>query len=93
MWSKLSAVLDSFNKGFLKKLLAGAGIGLASSAVFMTAFTALLNSFQNSLGGVSYTILSLAHVAGIDTSLTILLSAMVTRLALNSSALSIRKAS
>lgn len=92
MWSKAGQLFDSAQKGMLKNVLTGAGVMLASSAIFMTAFTAVLNSFKSTLGSVSSDIMSIAHVAGFDVAMTILLSACVTRLTLNQSKLMLKKA-
>lgn len=92
MWSKLVLLFESLEKGFLKNVLAGAGVMLASSAIFMTAFIAVFNSFKNSLNSVGADLLSIAHLAGFDVAITILLSACVTKMTLNASKLSLRKA-
>lgn len=91
MWSKLVDIFTSLQKGSLKNVLGGAGIMLASSAIFMTAFAAAVNSFRNSLGGVSADVLALAHLAGFDLAMSIILGAIVTRLSLNSSKLMLKK--
>lgn len=91
MWSKLVDIFTSLQKGQLKNMLTGAGIMLTSSAIFMTAFAAAVNQFRNSLNGVSGDALALAHLAGFDIAMSIILSAIVTRLSLNSSKLMLKK--
>lgn len=91
MWSRLAALFTSLQGGLLKNILLGAGLMLTTSAVFMTAFATAVNSFRNSLSGVSADVLALAHLAGFDLSISIILGAIVTRLTLNSSTLMLRK--
>ncbi len=91
---KLLAALFGFSqKGFVKNALAGAGLMLVSSAAIMTAFNVAYQAMMTSFSAASGNVLALAHVAGIDTALTIILSAIVTRLGLNSFKLSLKKAS
>ncbi|MGA4854244.1 DUF2523 family protein [Acinetobacter haemolyticus] len=91
MWSKLAALFTSLQKGLLKNILLGAGLMLTTSGIFMTAFGAAVNSLRNSLGGVSADVLALAHLAGFDLAMSIILGAIVTRLGLSSSKLMLRK--
>lgn len=93
MWSKLVAIFTSLQKGTLKNVLGGAGLMLTSSALFMGAFTTALNQFKNSLNGISGDILAIAHIAGFDVAMSIILGAAVTRLSLNQSKIMLRKKS
>ncbi|PJF05138.1 DUF2523 family protein [Acinetobacter seifertii] len=93
MWSKLVSIISSLQSGSLKRILGGAGIYLASSAMFITAFGAAVNTLRSSVSGISGDVLALAHLAGFDVAMTIVLSAVVTRLSLNSSKLVLRKSS
>ncbi|MDU3123868.1 MAG: DUF2523 family protein, partial [Acinetobacter baumannii] len=52
-----------------------------------------VNTLRSSVSGISGDVLALAHLAGFDVAMTIVLSAVVTRLSLNSSKLVLRKSS
>lgn len=91
MWSKLVDIFTSLQKGTLKNVLSGAGIMLTSSVMFMTAFSAAVTTFKNTLNGVGGDVLALAHLAGFDLAMSIILSAVVTRLSLSSSKLMLKK--
>ena len=53
MWSKLSDLFTSLQKGTLKNVLTGAGLMLGSNAIFLTAFSAAVNVLKNSVGSFS----------------------------------------
>jgi len=91
MWSKLVSIITSLQSGSLKRIMSGAGVYLASSAIFITAFGTAVNTLKSSVSGISGDVLALAHLAGFDVAMTIVLSAVVTRLTLNSSKLVLRK--
>lgn len=91
MWSKLISIITSLQSGSLKRIMSGAGVYLASSAIFITAFGTAVNTLKSSVSGISGDVLALAHLAGFDVAMTIVLSAVVTRLTLNSSKLVLRK--
>ncbi|WP_026470759.1 DUF2523 family protein [Alkanindiges illinoisensis] len=91
-WSKVTAVVESSQKGFLKNVLTGAGVMLTSSAIFMTTFTAAVDKMKSMLGGVPSDVLAFAHLLGLDLYMSLILSAYLTRMALNASKLTLRKA-
>lgn len=91
MWSKLTDLFTSLQKGFLKNALTGAGVMLASSALVFTAFASAVNALRNNLNSVNADVLSLAHLAGFDIAISLVLGALVTRLTLNSTKLALKK--
>lgn len=91
MWSKLADLFTSLQKGTLKNVLTGAGLMLGTNAIFLTTFSAAVNVLKNSVNSVSADVLSLAHIAGFDIAMSLILGAIVTRLTMNSSKLVLRK--
>ena len=92
MWSKLSDLLTSLQKGTLKNVLTGAGLMLGSNAIVLTAFSTAVNTLKNSVNSASADVLGLAHLAGFDVAMSLILGALVTRLTLNSQKLMLKKA-
>ena len=50
---------------------------LASSALVFTAFAAAVNALRNNLNSVNADVLSLAHLAGFDIAISLVLGALV----------------
>ncbi|MGB2784566.1 DUF2523 family protein [Psychrobacter sp.] len=91
--SLLSKSLDSASSGFLKKLLTGAGLGIASTAGVTVLINQYIDNLRTSTGGLSVELLAILNLAGVDFVISIILSAVVTRIALNSANLSLTKLS
>ena len=91
MWSKLSDLFTSLQKGTLKNVLTGAGITLATSGTLLLVLNTAVTTFKSSLGGIPVTVLNLAGLAGFDYSFSIILGAIVTKYVQNSSKLTLRK--
>ncbi|MFU8928300.1 DUF2523 family protein [Acinetobacter puyangensis] len=89
--SSLSTLFASLQKGFLKNVLTGAGITLATSGALLLVLNTAVTTFKNSLGGIPVTVLNLAGLAGFDYAFSIVLGAIVTKYVQNSSKLSLRK--
>lgn len=87
----LGTLLKSVNKGFLKDLLTGAGLTLATSGVSMIIFGQMLNVFKSNLNTVPFDILSLAHIAGFDIFFSLIFGAYVTKFTLSSGNFALRK--
>lgn len=85
LFANISKILDSAESGFIKKALTGAGITVFSNTVMLTLFDTFLDQFKNNLGQINSPVLALLHMSGIDIALSIVLSAIATRMALNSS--------
>lgn len=89
--SSLSTLFSSLQKGFLKNVLTGAGVTLATSGALLVVLNQAITVFKNSLGVISATVLNLAGLAGFDYAFSIILGAIVTKYVQNSSKLSLRK--
>ncbi|MQZ56012.1 DUF2523 domain-containing protein [Acinetobacter junii] len=87
MASTLSTLFASLQKGFLKNVLTGAGITLATGGAILTALNTAVNQFKSSLGAVSSTLLQLAGVCGFDIAFSIVLGAIAARYVQNSAKL------
>lgn len=86
----LAIVGGKLSSGFLKKLLTGAGLGLVTSAVSLTALNSLMSHLQSSYTalGIAANLLSLA---GFDVGLSIILGAMVVKMTVGSGKISLGK--
>lgn len=89
--SLLSKSLDSASSGLLKKVLTGAGLGLASTAGVTALVNSYIDNLRSSTGGLSAELLAILHLSGLDYALSIILSAVVTRIALNSVGMTLTK--
>ena len=77
--SSLSTLFSSLQKGFLKNVLTGAGITLATSGALLIVLNQAVTTFKSSLGSISATVLNLAGLAGFDYAFSIILGAIVTK--------------
>ncbi len=91
MFSMLANLLKGINKGWLKTMLLGAGLTLGAAAGSMTFINQLINMFKGNVNSIPADILSLAHVAGFDYAISIILGAIVANVAMNAGKLSLRK--
>ena len=87
----LISLFKGLQKGWLKDVLTGAGLTLGTSAVSLAALNIAINSFKENLAGVPADLLGLAHIMGIDVSMSIILGAIVARHSLQASKLTIKK--
>ncbi len=90
--ASLSTIFSSLQKGFLKNILTGAGLTLATSGIVLTALNTAINQFKNSLGDISLTVLQLAGVCGFHISFSLVLGAIVARYVQNTSQLFLKQA-
>ncbi|AXI03062.1 DUF2523 family protein [Aquirhabdus parva] len=84
--------LDSSGDGLIKRVLTGAGLSLASSAVIMTLVTYALGQMQASLSGAG-DVAALIGVSGLDQGLSVIMGALIARATMSSTGISIRKSS
>ncbi len=91
MWSKLVSILNSLSKGTLKNVLTGAGLMLTTNIVVFSTFQTAVNVLKNSVNSISADVLGLAHLAGFDVAMSLILGALVTRMTMNSSKLILKK--
>lgn len=92
MGNLLAKILDSFAKGFLGKMLAGAGLTLASTAVMTTLVNQYISTLKNQTAGISVDMLAILHLSGLDFALSVILSAIVARMTMNATNLTLKKA-
>ena len=85
--ASLSTLFSSLQKGFLKNVLTGAGLTLATGGAILTALNTAIDQFKSSLGSVSSSLLQLAGVAGFDIAFSIVLGAIAARYVQNTAKL------
>lgn len=90
MGNLLKALFTGLLSGSLKTILTGAGLGLASAAISLSVINYYIDHTVAAAGGLG-TFASLLGIAGFDIALSIIFSAIVLKLTLNSAALTIRK--
>ena len=76
----------------LKKILLGAGIGLASGMIFKTVLNIFIDKMIVSLGGVGGQFLQLCGLFGLDKCLSIIIGALAMRAAIMAMQISFTKA-
>lgn len=93
MGNWLRNLLQSLFGDSVARILSGAGLSLVSAAVLVPLVTTLLNQAASAMGGVPGDMLSIIGMFGFGEALSIIGSAMLTRLAVNSTSIGIKKAS
>ena len=91
MGSLLAGLLKNLNKGWLKEMLLGAGLTLGAAAGSMIFINQLIDMFKSNANSIPADILSLAHIAGFDYAISIILGAIVASVAKNAGSLTLRK--
>jgi len=76
---------------FVARILAGAGLAILSATTLTTLINSYFIGFNSVIGNFPTTILGLAHVSGLDTALSIVISAMLAKVAIRSFSSSIIK--
>ena len=87
----LIALVAFISKDLIKKLLLGAGIGIASGFVFKTVLNIFIDKMINSLSGVGASFLQLCGLFGLDKCLSIIVGALAMRAAIMAMQLSFSK--
>lgn len=87
----ISKALDSAQSGFLKNVLTGAGLTLASTAGVMTLLNQYIGTIKSGTSSFSYELLALMHLSGFDYALSIVLSALVSRATMNTAGLTLSR--
>lgn len=85
------SLFKGLQKGWLKDVLTGAGLTLGTAAINLTALNTVITKFKSDLNGIPSDLLGLASLAGIDVAMSITLGAIVTRHALSSTKLTLKK--
>jgi hypothetical protein len=86
----IKGLLDSFSKGFLSKLIKGAGISLISGTVILTVINFLIDRFISDFFVVG-DLASLVGVSGLDQCISIVISAMIARAMISSTSMSFKR--
>lgn len=79
------AVGQALTAGFIKKALAGAGLGLGTYAGISTLLEKIINDSKSLLYAGDSTVLQILGLGGVDTALSIILSACVVRMTISTS--------
>ncbi len=87
-----AVILPFFLSSFIKRILVGAGLTLATSGITLVTLNTLIDTFKDSLGVLPSNVLGLAHVAGFDYYFSIILGAYVSKYVSNSSKLFLKRA-
>lgn len=91
MRSWFAGLLKTLFGESIARALGGAGISVVSAAIMLPAMTTALNAAAAAMGGAG-DILDVAMLFGLGEAMSIMGSAMLTRLAMNSGKLGLRKA-
>ncbi|PKB89588.1 hypothetical protein A8A01_13545 [Ewingella americana] len=91
MFSILANLLKGINKGWLKDVLSGAGLTLGTAAASMIFINQLIDIFKGNLNSIPAGVLGIAHLAGFDYAISIVLGAIVTAAFQGAGKLSLRK--
>lgn len=91
MLSLFAGLLKGLNKGWLKEMLLGAGLTLGAAGGSMIFINQLINIFKSNANSIPADILSIAHIAGFDYAISIVLGAIVAVAIKNAGSLSLRK--
>lgn len=93
MRSWLSGLLKNLFGDSIARALSGAGLSLVSAAMLIPLVTTLLNQAAAAVGGVTGDMLSIIGLFGFGEAMSIMGSAMLTRLAVDSTNIGIKRAS
>lgn len=86
-----ASIITSLQKGSLKNILTGAGVGLATSSISYMAFQQAVNAVKNQAYGIGGDIIALMHIGGFDIFFSTILASIVTLLTINAGKLSLSK--
>lgn len=89
--NSLAALLKSLDKGWLKNVLGGAGLALGSAGLSMILINQFIDKFRTGVNSIPHDVLSLAHIAGFDYAISIILGAIVAVAVQGAGKLSLRK--
>jgi hypothetical protein len=87
--SILTKSMQVFGSGAAKNMLAGAGLGLATSAFILTILNQYIDTFANSMNGLQ--IIGLLAISGVDVAISVIIGALVTRATIASQSISLTK--
>lgn len=93
MRSWLSGLLKNLFGESIARALGGAGLSIATAAILIPAMTTALSTAAAAVGGIGADMLNVALLFGFGEILSIIGTAMITRITLNSTKLGLKKAS
>lgn len=91
MGKLLTAILGGFAGSLVKKLLVGAGLGVATGAIVLTVVNYYVRKVQQQAGLIG-DMAGIAHIAGLDVAMSIIIGSIVVRASLQSMKVFIVKA-
>lgn len=86
------AALTFLTADLIKKLLIGAGLGLAAATFFKVLIQMYVDRAVQNIGALPGTVLQLLGLFGLDKALSIIIGALIMRAAINAMSISISKA-
>lgn len=89
--SLLQKVLESRESGLLKNVLAGAGLTFGSTVVMTSLVDSYVSSVKSNVNSIPADVLTLMGMSNIDYALSVILSAIVSRTAMNSMAIFLKQ--
>lgn len=89
--SLLQKVLESRESGLLKNVLAGAGLTFGSTVVMTSLVDSYVSSVKSNVNSIPTDVLTLMGMSNIDYALSVILSAIVSRTAMNSMGIFLKK--
>lgn len=90
-FDNLHELLDSFLSGALKRILIGAGLTLGTSGAIMITINKLIDQMRDAQTHLPPLAVALADIASLDYYLSFVLGAIVTKMMLKSSQLTLQK--
>lgn len=76
---------------FAQKVLLGAGVAIASTAIINTILTSFINKAINASSNVDQTYLGLLSISGLDQAISIIIGALIARATIVASAMTFKK--
>lgn len=92
MFSKLRLLLAAMLGDSLGRILSGAGLALTTGAVLTPLVAGALDAVASAVGGLPGDLLAIAAMGGIGEGMGIIGSAMLTRVAIKSASVGLKKA-
>lgn len=92
MFKALQRLFDSASDGFIKRILAGAGLSLVASAVILTALNFIFGHIISGIGALGAAS-GLIGLSGLDHAISVVMGAMIFSATVGSKKISLGKAS
>lgn len=92
MRSWLAGLLKNLFGDSVARVLGGAGLSLATAAALIPLLTTAMNAAAGAIGGIPADVLNVALLAGFGEALSIVGSAMLTRVGMQAASVGVRRA-